>query len=147
MQKIMLILSIFLLACSTQTQMEKDTLLIQNYLEEHSLEAIQDESGLYYIQTQAGTGLFSPTLEDTVVVIYTGYLLNGVYFDKTETGSTDTFALANLIEGWQIRLPMMTRGEINKLFIPSELGYGDTEKGIIPVNSVLIFDVELVDFY
>lgn len=147
MQKYLFILLLFLASCDTQTQMEKDTQLIQNYLSTHGLEATQDASGLFYIEQVPGTGLFRPTTEDTVVVKYTGYLLNGVYFDKTEDGSTDTFALSKLVEGWQIGVPMMTRGAVNKLLIPSELGYGSTEKGIIPANSVIIFDIELVDFY
>ena len=147
MRRYLFILLLFLVSCDTQTQMEKDTQLIQNYLSSNGLEAIQDESGLFYIEQTPGTGLFSPTVEDTIVVKYTGYLLNGVYFDKTEEGSTDTFALSKLVEGWQIGVPMMTRGSVNKLLIPSELGYGSTEKGIIPANSVIIFDVELVDFY
>lgn len=147
MRRYLFILLLFLVSCDTQTQMEKDIQLIQNYLSSHGLQAIQDESGLFYIEQTPGTGLFSPTVEDTIVVKYTGYLLNGVYFDKTEEGSTDTFALSKLVEGWQIGVPLMTRGSINKLLIPSELGYGSTEKGIIPANSVIIFDVELVDFY
>jgi FKBP-type peptidyl-prolyl cis-trans isomerase len=47
--------------------------------------------------------------------------------------------------GWQIGIPMMKEGGKAKLLIPSQLGYGSSNLGVIPPNSVLIFDIELID--
>jgi FKBP-type peptidyl-prolyl cis-trans isomerase FkpA len=138
---------VFLSACNQPSQLEKDIQVIQNYLIEHNIDAIQDESGLFYSHLIEGDGLFSPGLEDTVIVKYAGYLTSGVYFDKTIGEETKTFALERLLEGWQLGLPLMKRGGKTLFLLPSDLGYGSQKNGIIPANSVLIFEIELIDFY
>ncbi|MCA9381375.1 FKBP-type peptidyl-prolyl cis-trans isomerase [Candidatus Dojkabacteria bacterium] len=85
---------------------------------------------------------------DTVVANYRGWLAStGEEFDSSfKNGSSDgvQFSLNGVIEGWQQGVPGMKIGEIRRIFIPSELGYGDQDTGAIPANSDLIFDVELV---
>jgi FKBP-type peptidyl-prolyl cis-trans isomerase FkpA len=82
-----------------------------------------------------------------VVANYKGYLTDGTVFDESKTGSPATFALKTVIPGWQEGLQLIgVKGKI-KLLIPSALGYGSTAKTNIPANSVLIFDIELVEFY
>jgi len=126
-------------------QPEIDDQIIQNYLTKNNLTAIKDPSGLYYIMTQEGSG-DSPDVSKTVEVKYQGRLIDGTVFDQTETGKTFTYELSGLIYGWQIGIPMMKRGGKATLFVPSSLGYGTSRMGPIPPNSVLIFDIELVDF-
>ena len=126
-------------------QPEIDDQIIQNYLTKNNLTAIKDPSGLYYIMTKEGTG-DSPDVSKTVEVKYQGKLIDGTDFDQTEAGKTFTYELSGLIYGWQIGIPMMKRGGKATLFIPSTLGYGTSRMGPIPPNSVLIFDIELVDF-
>jgi FKBP-type peptidyl-prolyl cis-trans isomerase FkpA/FKBP-type peptidyl-prolyl cis-trans isomerase FklB len=50
-----------------------------------------------------------------------------------------------LIKGWQIGIPLMKKGGKATFYVPSELGYGGNDMGAIPPNSILIFDIELID--
>jgi FKBP-type peptidyl-prolyl cis-trans isomerase FkpA len=125
-------------------QPELDDQLIQGYLFADNLYATKDASGLYYIMTVEGTGV-SPTLTSAVEVKYTGYLLDGTVFDQTASGKTFSSPLAGLIKGWQIGIPLMKKGGKITLIIPSALGYGSQATGPIPANSVIAFDIELID--
>ncbi len=121
-----------------------DIFKIENYLADNSLDADTTSSGLRYIIEEEGTGDF-PALSDVVKVLYKGYFLNGDVFDQTQ-GTAATFPLGNVITGWQEGLQLFKKGGKGTLYIPSKLGYGNTPPAGIPTNSVLIFDVELVDF-
>ncbi len=143
---LILAMTLILTSClKKNNQPDIDDQIIQNYLVKNNLTAIKDPSGLYYIMTQEGTGL-SPDISHTVEVKYQGRLIDGTVFDQTETDKTFTYALSGLILGWQIGIPMLKRGGKATFFIPSSLGYGSTTMGPIPSNSVLIFDIELIDF-
>lgn len=143
---LILAMTLILTSClKKNNQPDIDDQIIQNYLVKNNLTAIKDPSGLYYIMTQEGTGL-SPDISHTVEVKYQGRLIDGTVFDQTETDKTFTYPLSGLILGWQIGIPMLKRGGKATFFIPSSLGYGSTTMGPIPSNSVLIFDIELVDF-
>ena len=62
-----------------------------------------------------------------------------------DSGQTATFPLSGVIAGWQQGIPLFKKGGKGILLIPSELGYGNVSQGAIPENSVLIFDIELID--
>ena len=125
-------------------QSETDDQIIQNYLTAKKWIATKDPSGLYYIMNVAGTGI-SPTSSSTVEVKYKGSLIDGTVFDQTATDKTFTYALSGLIKGWQIGIPLIKKGGKATFLIPSMLGYGSYATGPIPANSVLIFDIELID--
>ena len=130
-----------------QEQAAIDDQSILDYAKENNLTLESHESGLYYIVEKEGTGTSHPSINSTVTIHYRGTLLNGLEFDSSYDGNGPrTFALGNLIEGWQIGIPLMVRNEKRKFFIPSRLGYGSREQGDIPSNSVLIFDIELKGF-
>ena len=77
---------------------------------------------------------------------YTGTLTNGKKFDSSwDDRKPLTRPLDELIKGWQEGIPGMKVGGKRKLVIPPELGYGNEAAGQIPPNSVLIFEVELMD--
>ncbi|MNR04756.1 putative FKBP-type peptidyl-prolyl cis-trans isomerase [compost metagenome] len=78
----------------------------------------------------------------TLSVNYTGRLLNGNIFDQT-SGTALSIDLANAIKGWGI-LKNFKAGTKIRLFIPSDLGYGQAGNGTIPGNAVLDFDIEIV---
>lgn len=118
---------------------------ILDYLEANNLQAEEHESGLFYIIQETGDGNH-PSIGHEVTVRYTGTLLDGTFFDGTQDGETATFPLEFLIPGWQIGIPLLERGGKGQFFIPSNLGYGGQSTGNIPANSVLKFDIELVDF-
>ena len=100
---------------------------------------------MYYVISTPGAAVH-PTLNSTVKAYYSGYLADGTVFDHTTAGSPKTFPLANVIDGWQEGLQLIGAGGKIKLLIPSALGYGGITKPGIPMNSVIIFDVELVSF-
>lgn len=88
-----------------------------------------------------------PTASDRVSVNYRGTLLNGTEFDSSyKRGRPATFPVTGVIPGWTAALEKMPVGSTWKLFIPSELGYGEqgSRQGGIPPQSVLIFDVQLL---
>ena len=87
---------------------------------------------------------------DKVTVHYTGWLLDGTKFDSSlDRGQPFTFNLdvGDVIEGWDRGVRGMQTGGIRKLTIPSELAYGDRAVGggLIPANSTLVFEIELLD--
>ena len=103
-------------------------------------------SGLQYLVLQEGTGA-SPAATDTVKVHYEGTLINGQIFDSSiKRGEPVEFPLNHVIPGWTEGLQLMKIGAKYRFFIPSELAYGEHGAGeMIPPNSALIFEVELLD--
>ena len=102
------------------------------------------ESGLQYLVVKEGNGK-KPGPNDVVTVHYTGRLIDGTVFDSSvERGEPATFAVGQVIPGWVEGLQLMSEGSAYRLFIPSELAYG--EHGTVPIqpNSTLIFDVQLL---
>lgn len=102
-------------------------------------------SGLQYKITQAGTGQ-TPKANSTVKVHYTGKLLNGEIFDSSVArGQPIEFPLNQVIPGWTEGLQLMKEGGKATFYIPARLAYGaQGVPGVIPPNSTLIFDVELI---
>lgn len=111
-------------------------------------DAVKTESGLRYVINKKGDGEKSPKDGEAVTVHYTGTLLDGKVFDSSvNRGEPAQFAVGQVIEGWNEALKEMTKGEKRTLIIPPQLGYGvQGYPGVIPPNSFLIFDVELIDF-
>ena len=102
------------------------------------------ESGLQYLILSEGKGN-NPTLNDNVTVHYHGTLIDGTIFDSSvDRKQPATFPLNGVIAGWQEALQMMSVGSKWKIFIPSELAYGESGAGAIGPNSTLIFEVELL---
>lgn len=125
-----------------------DKKIIENYLVAHNLTAQSTASGLYYIIQKPG-GANHPDINSIVSVNYQGFLTDdSTFFDSSyPQGKPMTSALNTLIKGWKEGLPLIgVNGKI-QLFVPSALGYGSAAAGIIPANSVILFKIELVDFY
>ena len=110
--------------------------------------AEKTNTGLRYIITKNGTGTASPKYGQAVTVHYQGSLLNGKIFDSSLIRHEPaTFRIGQVIEGWNEALQTMKKGEKRTLIIPPELGSGEYGyPGVIPPDSFLIFDVELLDF-
>lgn len=104
------------------------------------------ESGLQYQVITEGRGA-KPAATDRVRVHYTGTLLDGTQFDSSvDRGTPAEFALNGVIPGWTEALQLMSVGSKYKLFIPSELAYGENgTPGPIGPNATLIFEVELLE--
>ncbi|MBQ4834293.1 FKBP-type peptidyl-prolyl cis-trans isomerase [Pseudoalteromonas sp. MMG010] len=102
------------------------------------------ESGLQYKVISLGEGA-KPAAEDTVKVHYKGTLLDGTEFDSSYARNEPaTFPLNRVILGWTEGLQLMPVGSKFEFTIPSDLAYGPSNKGPIPANSTLIFEVELL---
>lgn len=106
---------------------------------------VTTESGLQYKVLTKGTGEIHPSTNDKVKVHYQGSLTDGTIFDSSiARGKPIEFGLNQVIKGWTEGLQLMVEGEKSRLFIPSDLGYGNKPAGSIPAGSTLIFDVELI---
>jgi FKBP-type peptidyl-prolyl cis-trans isomerase FklB len=101
--------------------------------------------GLQYLVLKEGTGA-QPSISDSVKAHYKGALLDGKEFDNSfRRGQPFTAPLRSLIKGWQIALPLMKEGSHWRLWIPSDLAYGDKGAGAaIPGGATLMFEVELL---
>ncbi|MEM6988345.1 MAG: FKBP-type peptidyl-prolyl cis-trans isomerase [Pseudomonadota bacterium] len=119
----------------------------RDFLEQNkSAEGVQTtSSGLQYKVLEPGTGTVHPTARDRVKVHYHGTLIDGTVFDSSvDRGEPITFGLNQVIPGWTEGLQLMVEGEKTRLFIPSQLAYGNRAAGSIKPGSTLIFDVELL---
>jgi FKBP-type peptidyl-prolyl cis-trans isomerase FklB len=103
-------------------------------------------SGLQYIVLKQGTGP-KPALTDKVKCDYEGRLIDGTVFDSSiKQGKPIEFAVNGVIAGWTEALQLMNTGSKYRLFIPSNLAYGDQQMGSdIKPGSTLIFDVDLIE--
>lgn len=110
-------------------------------------EVVTLDSGLQYEVLEAGPGGASPAASDGVVAHYHGTLIDGTVFDSSvDRGEPAQFMLSQVIPGWTEALQLMSVGDHWRLFIPSDMAYGESSPTpTIPPNSVLIFDVELLE--
>jgi len=112
-----------------------------------SEEFVTTSSGLQYRILNEGSGDDSPGPESVVSVHYRGKLTNGLEFDSSyKRNQPASFPVNGVIRGWTEALQLMKEGDKWKLIIPPDLGYGSKGAGnIIPPDSTLIFEVELIE--
>ena len=112
----------------------------------HKAGVVELPSGLQYEILKQGTGA-KPSASDKVKCHYHGTLINGTVFDSSvQRGEPATFGVSQVIPGWVEALQLMPVGSKWRLFIPSNLAYGEHGAGdVIEPNSTLIFDVGLLD--
>lgn len=124
---------------------------VEHYLDSVGLTATEHCSGMYYRVLDPGTGASPQDICATVGVRYTGSLADGTVFE--EQNQTVNFQLGTIIEGWKKGIPLMKAGGRFQFFIPPALAYGSNAikdrdgDVIIPANSMLIFDVQLMGVY
>ena len=146
-----LLLILTLYACKKETfdaevQLAEDKAIIRKYLADNNISADSTESGLFYLINYAGTGS-RPDDSSVLVTNYTGYLADHTVFDTNKYADPDTFFILNLIQGWQEGIKKIRTGGSISLMVPSALGYGVAGFGSIPSNTVIFFDIELVDHF
>jgi len=138
------------IAMEEQKQKAAENLVKQNeFFEKNKSEVgvVATESGLQYIILKEGEGKAAKD-GDTVSVHYTGTFLDGSKFDSSiDRNQPLSIALGEgqLIKGWIEMLRLMKKGEKVKVWIPSALGYGEYGNSAVPGNSMLIFEMELLD--
>ena len=126
-----------------ESQADIDEQIILDYIEDNSLDATATGSGLYVVIDEPGTGT-QPNTNSDVTVAYRGYFTDGVTFDQSDAQGI-TFNLQQVIDGWTEGIPHFKEGGSGMLLIPSALGYGTRGQGSIPPNTVILFDVTLID--
>ena len=141
-----------------RTAREKET--IKQYLTDKGLEATESPEGIFHVVTEEGNGP-KPQVGQKASVNYTCRLLDGTLIDTNredvakEGGSYSavgnykpfTFTIGNdaVIPGWHKAVPLINKGGRGLLFFPSFLGYGRTGKPPVRPNTILVFDIEVVD--
>ncbi len=128
-----------------------DEEIIKKYLVDNNITATKTTSGLYYSITQAGTGENAKPGQE-VSMYYTGKLLDGTTFDSNQDpkfGHTEPFKFplgkGQVIKGWDEGIALLNKGAKAKLIIPSPLAYGARGQKGIPPNSILVFDVQMIE--
>ncbi len=143
---VLLISALLLGACGKDDpdrRAERDREKILEYLAEQGWEYYELESGVFIVMEEEGSGSH-PHEGSTVRMSYQGYLLDGTMFDSAN--NVNIF-LPNTVRGFREGVMEFRRGGEGVILIPSALGYGSSGTGTIPRNSVLIFHVEIIDFY
>ena len=107
---------------------------------------VEMPNGIQYQIVKEGSG-DKPKPGSTIKAHYRGSLINGKEFDSSYSRNQPFTAPLNaLIQGWQVMIPMMPLGSVWRLWIPSELAYGDRGAGgAIPGGATLQFDIELLE--
>ena len=135
----------FFTSCKSDSEKELETL--QSYIDDNNITVDPTASGLYYIETLAGTGA-QATAGDIVVVNYTGTFLDGEKFDSSYDRNEPfdfTLGIGEVIKGWDEGIGYMKEGGKATLIMPSRLAYGSRGAGSIQPYTSLIFEVELLD--
>jgi len=138
------------IAMEARKQKAAENLVKQNeFLEKNKGEVgvVSTESGLQYIILKEGEGKAAKD-GDTVTVHYNGTFLDGTKFDSSiDRDQPLSIALGEgqLIKGWVEMLRLMKKGEKVKAWLPSSLAYGEYGNNAVPGNSLLIFEMELLD--
>lgn len=102
-------------------------------------------SGLQYKVITEGTGAI-PTADSKVKTHYRGTLIDGTEFDSSyKRNQPAEFAVKGVIKGWTEALQLMKEGAKWELYVPADLAYGERGRPGIPPNSVLIFEIELLE--
>jgi len=141
-------------------RLEEEEEIIDTYLESNNIDSRIHTSGLRYVILKEGEGDY-PEIQQKVSVHYTGKLLDGKVFDTSHGELAKesrlfnaarsyepfkfTLGTGSVIQGWDIGIGLLKEGGKGVLYIPSKLAYGERGAGGIPPNSILIFDVELVN--
>lgn len=126
-----------------QKQLDADEVRIKEFIATNNIPALRHSSGLYYQIIEPGTGELVYTANTKISAAYTLRLLNG----QTIPQATEpiNFTLGGVITGWQIGIPLIQKGGKIRLIIPSVYAYGQQAQPGIPANSVLDFNIELVN--
>ena len=123
-------------------QLEKDKNTIINYAIDNLIDVKSTPSGLCYKISNSGTGA-KAKWGDYVTANYRGRLTNGKTFDSA---TAYQFYVGNMIKGWNEGLTLLAKGGKALFLIPSHLAYAENGLGnLIPPNSVLVFDIELLE--
>jgi FKBP-type peptidyl-prolyl cis-trans isomerase FkpA len=146
MKNLIILLSLLFAFSACETYSENDKLRfdkeIKAFIKKKKLSLEKTTSGLYKKTVSKGTGSYVQ-YTDSVSITYQGKLLNGQVFDYQV--KPQTFAIRDLIAGWKEALLSAKKGDEIIMIIPPQLGYGTNKLEDIPINSILYFEMKIVD--
>ncbi len=127
-------------------QLKIDTKIIQQYIADQKLTEFKQSNGLFYQIINPGTGTDVLKVKDTLSVFYDGRVLGQPKaFDSVATTTPRILILGSLFQGLEQGFPLIRKGGKMRLIIPSTMAYINLHVGTIPPNSVLDFNINLVD--
>ncbi len=139
------------------SQLNKDTLAIDAYLQSKGIVALRGNSGIRYVIHEKSSSTVSPQFYsnmpgDCFVTSYKGYVLSvDTVFDESSNYQTtlqSTVPTENIITGWKVAFQLLDVGDSATIYIPSVLAYGEAGRGkAIPPNSNLYFHVRLKEVF
>ena len=141
----------FLIACNKeQEQLQQDVDLIKEYIQSNNLQTMMQDpdASFFYGMLHESSDTISPVRYAglQVEVDYKSYLLDGtLLFDSN--GQSTIVELDEAIVGWQLAMPLMDLNDKMLLILPSRLAYGVEGNNQIPPNSILVFEIELLDIF
>lgn len=105
------------------------------------------QGGVLYQVLENGEGGKTPSLGSVVLVYYKGTLIDGTEFDSNLNDPCPMpMRLRDLIDGWQVALIKMSKGDKWRIYVPASYGYGSRRVDNIPGESTLVFEIELTGF-
>ena len=138
----------FLAGCVQDSPNVKQISNLKFFAENQGFEGINViEKGLHYAVLESGdSSTESPQLSDTITAHFHGTLTDGtVFWSSVESNEPLTVQLSDLIEGCQKVISLMKKNDKWRVYIDPSMAYGDEGRPGIPSNSILIFDIELLD--
>lgn len=131
-----------------QTDDKYEKKILKNYLVKNKIKTEPDEEGLYLIPLKEGKGK-KPEQGNVAYIHYRGFFLDGTEFDNTYLREPLEYRIGEkdqVIKGFELAIPKLNKGAKVKLIIPSYLAFGKngSSSGIVPPNTTLIYEVELV---
>lgn len=144
MRLLFLLFTLFLGACSTYSEEQLNSFdkKIKEWIGQQKVQFNKTESGLYYCFESNGSGR-NIKYTDSVSVIFKGNLLDGTIFELEK--KPIRFAVKEVIIAWK-EILLMSKNEAKvQIIVPPQLGYGNHELEKIPQNTILIYEIEIVD--
>ena len=138
----------FLAGCVQDSPNVKQLSNLKFFVENQGFEGINViEKGLHYAVLENGdSNTKSPQLSDTITAHFHGTLTDGtIFWSSVESNKPLTVQLSDLIEGCQKVISLMKKNDKWRVYIDPSMAYGDEGRPGIPSNSILIFDIELLD--
>lgn len=128
-------------ACNPKSPASEQNAML-SFINANNINAVSHSSGLFYEVLVPGSG--NTAVNNSIVTVnYIGRLLDGTVFDQST--SPVAFQLSGLIEGWKIGIPLIQEGGKIRLIVPSSMAYGCQGNGPIPPDSILDFEIDLID--
>jgi FKBP-type peptidyl-prolyl cis-trans isomerase FkpA len=133
-------------AIESAKQVQADSAMIAEYLAKNKIKTVRTPQGVHLEFKKANKGGINLIKGDSVKVHYVGRLLNGTEFDRSgDKPFTLALGYGQVIPGWEDALLQMKKGEKAVVYIPSGQAYGVRGNRGIPPNSILVFDIEVVE--